>query len=195
MIVIGNDMVSLHDRNNQKSFNKSSRFFANDCVLAFSQLSLVVERALLWAAKESGYKCICKLGFKKAFSPGLFNVHITEKQHHIYEGWVNYKNDRFFVKLKNNTDCIHSIATNTPQVFPQIKSFELQAPRPIVEQFFLKKMQEIYQLNFPLSLNKDSSNIPYISHQGRLPIDISISHEEDKFLFSSLSLSTLYQTN
>ncbi len=189
MIVIGNDIVSLHNNSNQNSFNKSSRFFAHDGIVTYKTLSLIVKRALFWAAKESTYKCILKLGIKKAFSPKLFHVQINEIQNNVYEGWVNYKNDRFFVKLKRNTDYIHSIATNTPQASPHIKSFELQSPRPIVEQLFLNKMQETYQLNFPLSLHKDSSNIPYISHQERLPFDISISHEDDKFLFSSLDLS------
>jgi phosphopantetheinyl transferase (holo-ACP synthase) len=191
MIVIGNDIVSLHDKRNQKSFKKTNRFFAYDTIITPNLISLITKHALFWAAKESAYKCNLKLGLKKAFSPALFQVHIKEIQNHVFSGWVSYRNIKLYVNLTINLNYINGIATNNPNIFSQINSFEIKAPKEVAEQVFLKKIQDTYQLNFPLFLQKDAHNIPYITHQEKLPLDISISHEENQFFFSSIFLSAL----
>ncbi|MFH1319484.1 MAG: 4'-phosphopantetheinyl transferase superfamily protein [Bacteroidota bacterium] len=84
MAYIGNDIISLKDKRNQKSFSnprylkKAFTKCENDLICHFNHFDYLPY--LIWTCKESAYKVLVKRGLRKSFSPKKFKVCFNRKE-------------------------------------------------------------------------------------------------------------------
>lgn len=191
MIFIGNDLVALNSPLNRISFEKNgfSRFLTQDELIFVESGDKIITSALIWASKETAYKCAMKSGFRKAFSPGTFHSEITINGT-TASGYVKNQNYCCYVNHKFSNDFVTCVGSNNSSVADTIKSLVL------TQKYADGSYDETltgFQILTGIDKNrfifsKTPENIPVlIDKEGSYTFDVSISHENNYYFLSVLT--------
>ncbi|MFP4663786.1 MAG: 4'-phosphopantetheinyl transferase superfamily protein [Bacteroidales bacterium] len=189
MTVIGNDLINLknHDNLNTLCRHGIEKFFTQEELSFIALQNTKHGLACLWAMKESAYKCILKLGHKKAFSPAKYKIKAYQEGACIF-GEVHYGDQVFFAKCIEDGDFVRSIATNHQTKLRSVKSLHIRFNHNSTnkEEQIARKIQK-YNHSEPLTLNKTNNNIPFLlTARKNFRLEISISNESNLYYISVL---------
>jgi len=204
-IYIGNDIVSLNDINNIKSFKnqKYLRKFLNTNELLYLEHPLLKDfiPPLFWSCKESAIKILLQKNYKYGFAPSLFEVKISQINTqagnilHQIISTVNYGKYRMYCKSEISHEYISSFACNkkTPlkDVICAIEKTNLKEHEKISKQAYLilkKSISSHYKISKTrIDIIKDDNGKPQLFYKDTtLNIPFSISHDEKFISFAFL---------
>lgn len=185
--VIGNDIISLSCQLNQNGFSRVgvSRFFINDYIKP--AITEFKSRIFYWAAKETAYKCITKLGYNMAFCPAKFQVLIHSIEENVFQGIVKYDDVTVFVHLAKKTNYVICKGSTEFSTLEKILHFEIIEPPDIAMKLFLENIRQAFFIQSDIVISRNQNGIPYICGPTNKNIDISISHENNHYFFCALS--------
>ncbi|HKK67483.1 MAG TPA: 4'-phosphopantetheinyl transferase superfamily protein [Bacteroidales bacterium] len=188
MIVLGNDLINLNNRVNTNTLCRAGieKFFTPKEMHLLELTGDVKTLACLWAMKESAYKCLVKLGFRKAFSPAKYHVKTSVIEKPLL-GEVTYGEHVFYAKCSEDGDFIRAVATNEESRLSQIKSFHICFHgTENKNEAIAAKIKKINHSD-PLELSKTDQNIPVLMNKRKTHrLEISMANEGKLYYVSVL---------
>jgi phosphopantetheinyl transferase (holo-ACP synthase) len=188
MIVVGNDLINLNKRVNINTLSRVGieKFYTPKEMHLLELTSDIKTLACLWAMKESAYKCMLKLGFRKAFSPAKYHVNTTILEKPLL-GEVWYGDYVFYAKCSEDGDFIRAVATNEENRLSQIKSFHIRFHgNEDKNELIAAKIKKINQSE-PIELSKTDQNIPILLNKRKTHrLEISMANEDKLYYISIL---------
>jgi len=188
-LYIGNDIIALKESFNSSSFS-NARYYNKISDIAERDLLVIVENnasALLWSLKESAYKLCSKMCTPIPFNPKHFRLIDIAEKNLFLESKVEFVNNQLVFQGKTFIcdDYLHSWLMPLDQDQSKLKSevfaFESSDEEQNsyqIKQILRKKLAGFYGLNArKIKLQKDRNGIPFVTLEGRISPDISLSHD------------------
>lgn len=117
MLYVGNDLVAFSGLN---SFNrpgyKQKAFTLREITNAAAYQDASVYFGTLWSCKESAYKVHLKMGARKAFAAGKYEVNLSQSNRGALSGTIQYEDATFYsTSMIVKEEYIHTICSNLPE--------------------------------------------------------------------------------
>jgi phosphopantetheinyl transferase (holo-ACP synthase) len=200
MNYIGNDIISLNDANNLRSFS-DERYIRkiltkNEYIIFKEQILFPYIPYLLWTCKESAFKIAMKKGLNNAFVPQDFEIvylHEDEfSQIHMKTGFIFNGYNKIFLRSKIFSSYISTIACCN---FDDLTKAKLWVNKTLNKDH-CEQNRERLKMSIALDYNivlssisilKTERGIPYLQiNQETSLTDISFSHDGEFYSFAYL---------
>ncbi|MEI6852205.1 MAG: 4'-phosphopantetheinyl transferase superfamily protein [Bacteroidota bacterium] len=199
MCYIGNDVLSIKDRSNQKSFSNQKflrKILTDKELYCLQDSDFCFQSYLFWTCKESAYKIAVKKGYNLAFVPQYFEVVShkvqTEDNISIITGSISFEETLFYFRSKITTDFVSTIASeheNELSYVCESAGIYIEGDYSLLMKTSLKKEVSEHFSADPehFRICKNQNGVPYLcSTINKIMPDISFSHDGPYYAYALL---------
>jgi phosphopantetheinyl transferase (holo-ACP synthase) len=200
MCFIGNDIISLTDKSNIKSFSNykyiQKILTERECVFFKQYQNLNFIPYLFWTCKESAYKIAVKAGINKCFLPHQFEVGLSTDFNRenvcSFKGSVIYEKNIYYFQSEIYSEYINTTACTDDNYLPNIQNYVGKCSDADlslkIREHLRSRMAEHYEKDVEqFEILKTTKGIPYVSSFLNFTMpDISLSHDEIFFSYAIL---------
>jgi len=183
MIVIGNDLIDLSYTENLRTFSRKGieKFFSVNENRFVEKLNKKYSYAFMWAIKESIFKCMIKLGSKKAMGQVKI-INEIKILNNLWYGSTIVEENIYFYSCCLDKNYIKCVASNSIEAIEGIQSFVLTKNSVSVYDEIVEFIKRDFSVE---ELIKTTNNIPVlISKDKEKYLDISLSNEGNDYFVS-----------
>ncbi|MGM0650943.1 MAG: hypothetical protein ACQES1_10620 [Bacteroidota bacterium] len=201
-MLVGNDIVALHEKHNLKSFNRPGYVMKFSFLSEQEQCNNIETNsiAFLWSIKESAYKLIQKYLTLVPFNPKHFQLtSCNQFSDTIINSSIEYTPQKLKLSALThvNNEYIHTMAVlnqkHIKQVHYQIIKYPAKASQQEISQEIRNALIQNVSSDLCLnpsekvSITKNEQGIPRLLLSNGYPPDISISHDGEFGAYAYLS--------
>ncbi|MFH0867328.1 MAG: 4'-phosphopantetheinyl transferase superfamily protein [Bacteroidota bacterium] len=198
MHFISNDIISLSDTENQKSFS-NERYLRK--ILTEKEFMTVRQNTssphlpyVYWTCKECAYKIAMKKGFEKNFAPQCYEVEIScheeSNTNNIFTGTVLFNETNVFFKTEIFPEHISSVASTVKKEILRMVHFVGTTTgtdqKKVMRTHIIESLSSYFKKEeSEFDICKTENGIPYVVIKNCINVpDISFSHDGDYFAYA-----------
>ncbi len=196
---VGNDIISLCDRANLRSFSDvrylNKVLTANELGLIKDNPDLTLLPYIFWTCKESGYKIAMKKGTEHNFVPQYFEVvsfdYLKTNGVEMLSGVIVFEHENHYFQSILNTRYISTLTCCNKEDLLIARSVVGSTSKQNHSEMSRHELKTMIASEYPvdasqITIFKTDNGIPYLKTKSNFNADISLSHDGIFYAFAYL---------